>query len=77
MSKDLEHDPIYLSSELRRKYAYYRYLAGDLDKRDWAFKKMRDIVVCESQYDFNPDIHEIDAKIPKGGILDAIRDACK
>lgn len=77
MSKDLEHDPIYLSSELRRKYAYYRYLASDLDKRDWAFKKMRDIVVYESQYDFNPDIHEIDAKIPKGRILDAIRDACK
>lgn len=77
MSKDLEHDPIYLSSELRRKYAYYRYLAGDLDKRDWVFKKMRDIIVYESQYNFNPDIYEIDAKIPKGGILDAIRDACK
>lgn len=77
MSKKLEHNPIYLSSELRRKCAYYKYLAGDLDKRDWAFKKIRDIIVYESQYDFNPDIHEIDARIPKGGILDAIRHSCK
>lgn len=77
MSKDLEHDPIYLSPELRKKYAYYKHLAGDLDKRDWAFEKMRDIIVYESQRNFNPDIHLIDAKIPKGGILDAIRDSFK
>jgi hypothetical protein len=73
---DSIHD-IYFTPELKKKYAYYKMLAGDLDKRDWAFQKMREIVIHEAHYDFNPEKHSIDAKIPKGGILDAIRDSCK
>jgi predicted glycosyltransferase len=77
VSKHSSYEFIDLSQDAKEKYAYYQRLAGDIEQRDFALKKMREIIIHDTSYAFNPDIYEVDRKIPKGGILDAIRDSCK
>lgn len=62
---------------LRAKYFSLRNKAADLDSRTDAFNQMSKILIHETNYEFDPDKFLVDRKIPKGGILQALRDSCK
>lgn len=66
-----------VESHLRRKYYYLRNKAANLSFRDQAFNEMRHLIIHEASYEFDPDKFLVDRKIPKGGILQALRDSCK
>lgn len=52
-------------------------LQKELDRRDLAMNKNRHSRIYEESYQFDPDKFLVDRKIPKGGILQALRDSCK
>lgn len=62
------------SIQLRRKYHALKERACNLDERDQALKEMRDLLIYEARYEFDPETFMTDRLIPKGGILKAIQD---
>lgn len=74
---DSHSDSFALPPPLRKKYFALRLNAGNVADRDTAFKKMHDLIVHEVDYEFNSFTFMTDRKIQKGGILQALRDACK
>lgn len=64
------------SIQYRRKYFALRNRACEsIEDRDEILKEMQDMRIHEANYDFDPETYRTDALIPKGGILQAIRDA--
>ena len=59
---------------LRRKYFALRKKAGEIENRDFAFKQMRDVIIYQASYDFEPETFMTDRKIPKGQILQKLRE---
>lgn len=62
------------SSSVRLRHCQLRKRAGDLSVRDESFQAIHDLLVHGTEYEFNPEVYLSDAAIPKGGILQAIRD---
>jgi hypothetical protein len=49
----------------------------ELDERNSILKEIRENEIKDCDYDFDPEEYSVDRKIPKGGILQALRDSCK
>lgn len=62
------------SDSIRHKYFQLRTDAGDLSVRDKNFRAIHDLLIHNTGYEFDPKTYLSDAVIPKGGILQAIRD---
>lgn len=66
-----------ISYKLRRRYHSLRNEACDIQKRDESFSEIRNLFIFDADYDFEPAQFLADAKIPKGQILQKLREACK
>ncbi|MFZ9326498.1 MAG: hypothetical protein ACO24H_03425 [Polynucleobacter sp.] len=73
--KDTEKEDLFAGSHsLRAKYFALRKKAGEIENRDFAFKQMRDVIIYQARYDFDPETFMADRKIAKGQILQKLRE---
>lgn len=66
-----------ISHNLRCRYHSLRDEACDIEKRNERLSEIRDLFIFDADYDFDPARFLTDAKIPKGQILQKLREACK
>lgn len=74
MSGDADSDLWSQSPEYRRRYFALKERACNIEERDEALKEIRNMRIHDADYEFSSEVYLSDAVIPKGGILQAIRD---
>jgi hypothetical protein len=62
------------TTSFRSKYSRLRREAGEMSVRDKRFDQIRELFIHDVDYEFDTEKYQVDARIPKGGILKAIRD---
>jgi hypothetical protein len=78
MSEQFNENEIWrISYKLRRRYHSLRDEACDIQKRSESLSQIRELFIFDIDYDFDPAQFLTDAKIPKGQILQKLREACK